>query len=70
MVKGMAKPDARLRALIQTVVLLRRLAREMRRLLIEITGLLVALVTLVAVAAASRRPRKWWTLKAGPCPAE
>ena len=52
MVEGMANHNARLRALIQTVALLRRLATEIRGLLIDITGLLVALATLVAVAAA------------------
>jgi hypothetical protein len=55
MVESMTKPTSRLRALIQTVALLRCLATEIRGLLIEITGLLIALVSLVAAVAAITR---------------
>ena len=48
MVKGVTTPKYRIRALIQTVALLRCLATELRGLLIEITGLLVALVAAMA----------------------
>jgi hypothetical protein len=57
MVKGMTKPKpkSRLRALIATVALWRCLATELKALLIELTGLFLALASLVAAIAAITR---------------